>query len=91
MKIEGLENQIGTVRPDTVKDRGFMNKLVESLKKVDETQALADKKFEQFLVGQADTVELISSLNKAELSFKMLVEVRNKLISALHELLRMQV
>jgi len=91
MKIEGLENQIGVVRPETVKDRGFMDKLMESLQKVDETQALADKKFEQFLVGKADSVDLISSLNKAELSFKMLVEVRDKLVSALHELLRMQV
>lgn len=91
MKIEGLENQLANVRPEATKDRGFADKLMDSLKKVDDAQKVADKKFEEYLVGQADTVELVSSLSKAELSFKMLVEVRNKLVSALHELLRMQV
>lgn len=91
MKIDGIKNQITNARLEATKNQGFADKLLDSLKKVDEMQKVADKKFEEYLVGQADTVELVSALSKAELSFKMLVEVRNKLVSALHELLRMQV
>jgi len=91
MKIEGLQNQLGQMEPKPAKLGGFAREVLEAIRKVDDAQKLADRKFVEFLEGKADAVELVAALNKAELSFRMMVEVKNRLDSALHELLRMQV
>jgi len=91
MKIEGLQDQLGYVRPESTRESGFAQEILGAIRRVDDAQKAADETFGEFLAGRADAVELIGALNKAELSFKMMVEVRNRLTSALHELFRMQV
>ena len=91
MKIEGLYGQFGSASRAHTAGGGFAREVLEAKRKVDDAQKAADRAFGEFLAGKASAVELISALNKAELSFKMMVEIRNRLDSALHELLRMQV
>ena len=67
-------------------------KLVERF--VDDTnnqQLSADKSVEQLATGQSDSVhETMLALTKADLSLRVFMEVRNKVIDAYQEVMRMQ-
>ena len=52
----------------------------------------ADKAVEQLLSGEKQDVhEVMLSMAKADVSFRMMIEVRNKLVEAYQEVMRMQV
>ena len=52
--------------------------------------AITDKA--QFLTGEIENVhDVMIAVEKAGISFEMLMEIRNKMIEAYHELMRMQV
>jgi flagellar hook-basal body complex protein FliE len=47
---------------------------------------------EQFAAGQTDSVhDLVLSVAKADLSFRLILEIRNRLIDSYQEIMRMQV
>jgi flagellar hook-basal body complex protein FliE len=51
----------------------------------------ADHKREQFAVGnQYDVHEIMITAEKADLSFRLLLQIRNKLLEAYQEIMRMQ-
>jgi len=71
---------------------GFGEVLKELVKETDELQKSADKTLEGFADGTVEDVhEVMMSMNKADLSFRMLLEIRNKLVDAYTEVMRTQV
>ena len=71
---------------DTAKDIG---KLVS---KVDEMQEASDVSIKDLLAGKNnDITSVVSSVAKADMSFKLLVGVRNKLIEAYKQTMNMQI
>ena len=71
---------------DTAKDIG---KLVS---KVDEMQESSDVSIKDLLAGKNnDITSVVSSVAKADMSFKLLVGVRNKLIEAYKQTMNMQI
>ncbi len=71
---------------------GFEDMLKESLDKVNNLQAEADKKIEGLVAGRgADLHDTMIAVEKADLSFNLMVQVRNKLLAAYEEIMRMQV
>ncbi len=71
---------------------GFENMLKESLEKVNTLQGEADKSIEGLASGKVqDLHETMIAIEKADLSFNLMVQVRNKLIAAYEEVMRMQV
>jgi len=59
---------------------------------VDNVQKAAEETVRGFAVGKVDNVhEVMSALGKAEVSFKFMMEVRNRLIEAYQEIMRMPV
>jgi flagellar hook-basal body complex protein FliE len=65
----------------------FSNMLAE----VSGQQRQADKQVQGSLLGEADLHEAMLGLEKANLSLRVLVQVRNKLVQAYEELSRMPI
>ena len=71
---------------DTAKDIGKM------VAKVDDMQAASDVSIKDLLAGKNnDITSVVSSVAKADMSFKLLVGVRNKLIEAYKQTMNMQI
>jgi len=69
---------------------GFEGMVQEALGKISEVQNNAEKAVKEFAAG-GDPTEAIIAMGKADRDFQVMVEVRNKLISAYQEIMRMQV
>jgi flagellar hook-basal body complex protein FliE len=61
----------------------------EMLAEVDGQQHQADSQVRQLLLGKVDLHEAMLALEKADLSLRLLVQVRNKLVRAYEEISRM--
>ncbi len=84
-------------------DRGLKNQMEEgeesfgailkkSINEVNNLQNEADNAIQEFTAGEGKSIhETIIALEKADVSFKLLVEVRNKLVEAYQEIMRMQI
>lgn len=75
--------------------KGFektINAVKKQISSIDEMQKDADQSVIDLLTGKnEDITSVVSSVSKADMSFKLLVGVRNKLIEAYKETIRMGV
>ncbi|WP_153109254.1 flagellar hook-basal body complex protein FliE [Propionivibrio limicola] len=71
----------------------FAQVLQNSIQQVNQTQQEAESLSANFAAGdtKADLHEVMLSLQKADLSFQEMVQVRNKLVSAYNDVMNMQV
>jgi len=70
----------------------FRKILKESIEGVNRLQSEADISIEQLVAGNTKNLhETMIALEKADISFRLMMEVRNKIIEAYHEIMRMQV
>lgn len=71
----------------------FAQVLQNSIAQVNQTQQQAETMAANFAEGDnsANLHEVMLSLQKANLSFQEMVQVRNKLVSAYHDVMNMQV
>lgn len=92
--IKGIYGNAALPAGQTVKrtDKGdFLNTLKGFVERVDEDIQGADRKAEEFAVGKRyDLHEIMVSTEQADLSFKLLLQMRNKLLEAYQEIMRMQ-
>lgn len=72
------------------KAAGFDSVLDEVLNKLNQVQGNAEKAVQELAAG-GDVFQAIVAMEKADMDFQLMVEVRNKLISAYEEIMRMQV
>lgn len=69
-----------------------INAIEKYLSKVDDTQQAADMTVKDLLTGKTeDFTTVVSAVAKADMSFKLLVGVRNKLIEAYKQTMNMQI
>lgn len=74
------------------KGGGFADVLKDSIEKVNAIQGEADQAIKGLSTGQVNNIhETMIAIEKANLSFNMMVQVRNKLVSAYEEIMRTQV
>lgn len=65
----------------------FSEMLVGGVAKVNNMQLSADGQMEQLLTGgDVNQAEVFTSMQKADMSFRLLVQIRNKLMDAYQEL-----
>lgn len=65
----------------------FKDFLLESLEHVNTMQHDADRAVEQFMTGgDVDPAEVLTAVQKADLTFRMMLQVRNKLVAAYQEI-----
>ena len=71
----------------------FAQVLQNSIDQVNQAQQQAEDMAAKFAAGEssADLHEVMISLQKANVSFQEMVQVRNKLVSAYHDVMNMQV
>jgi flagellar hook-basal body complex protein FliE len=69
---------------------GFEDIMQEAMGKLSQVQHDADSAVKELASG-GDPTQAIIAMEKADMNFQMMVEVRNKLISAYQEIMRMQV
>ena len=70
----------------------FSEVLKESISKVGELEKEADKEVEKLATMESkDIHNTMIAIEKADLTFQMMMQVRNKIISAYEEIMRMQV
>lgn len=70
----------------------FANMLTRAINGVDETMKESDQKIQSFIAGETENVhDVMISMQRAQVSFQLMTEVRNKAIEAYHEISRMQI
>lgn len=70
----------------------FKDVLAEAVGEVQRLQAEADATIKQLVAGEIkDVTEAMVAVERADVSFQTLMAVRNKLVSAYEEIMRMQV
>ncbi|MFP5390416.1 MAG: flagellar hook-basal body complex protein FliE [Gammaproteobacteria bacterium] len=88
-----VASPVGPAAPTGAPKVDFADALKNSIAQVSDAQNAADAKGKAFAMGD-DSVNLsdvMISMQKASISFQATVQVRNKLVSAYHEIMNMQV
>ena len=90
-QVPGLKN--GNEDQKQVVDSGSINRTFEKLlQDVNQQQFNAEaKKVELLVTENKDIHGTMLALEKAELSMRLMLQIRNKLVSAYEEVMRMQV
>lgn len=88
--LQGL-TQPKTGPAQSVGDK-FANALSGSIAEVNQAQIAADRAAEQMVAGETKNLhETMIKLEEADISLRLLVQVRNKAVEAYQEVMRMQV
>lgn len=81
--VEGL----GAMTPDAKSSPAFKEFLLDALNHVNSMQHDADEAVGQLLTGgDVNPAEVLTAVQKADLSFRMMMQIRNKLVQAYQEL-----
>jgi len=94
----GLTGPITPVSPPSAPEgiqptggKSFMDVLLESLEDVNRLQQEADASVQALYSGETDNVaEVFTAVNKADVAFDLLMEIRNKLLDAYREIQQMR-
>jgi len=97
MAIEPINNKAFPTKTEftnTVDGEGkdsFKKTLSGFINEVNDLQTKANESIESFATGKVENVhEVMIAMSKAEISFKFMMEARNKLIETYKEVMRMQ-
>lgn len=73
-------------------DGDFKDFLKDALGQVQEAQVASDRAMEKLAVGDARSIhEVMVAMEEADISMRMVVQIRNKLVDAYKEMMQMQV
>lgn len=70
---------------------GFGNFLKDAIDQVNNVEKSSHGELEKFLNEETDLHSVMLSLEKADLSFQVMMQVRNKIVSAYQEIMKTQV
>lgn len=71
---------------------GFQEMLVQSLEKVNRMQLESNQAIEALAAGRSDRIhETMIAMEKANISFTLMMQVRNKIIDAYNEIMKSSV
>lgn len=71
---------------------GFMDTLQHAISKANDIQLEASQATEALMTGQTQNVhQTMVALQEADVSFQLMMQIRNKLVSAYDEIQRMQI
>lgn len=98
MNIQSLSNQpislpsAKSVAPTGEAGQSFKNLLLESLDQVNQMQLDANEAVEKLATGgDVNVPEVLTAVQKADLSFKLMLQIRNKLLAAYQEIKDMRI
>ena len=77
-----------SVRHDPLSD--FKEVLGQSIREVNQQLVQGDQSAQEMVSGKKDVHQTMIALEQANLSLRLLIQIRNKIISAYEEIMRMQ-
>ena len=93
--LQGIGPSKGLSMPGETKETGgpsFADTLAQSLDKVNTLQKEADVAIQDFATGDTRNIhETMIAVGKADLAFRLTMQVRNKMVEAYQEVMRLQV
>ncbi len=69
----------------------FKETIMKYLKEVNQLQKKADSMIEKFIAGEASIEDVVIAAQEANISFRLLMEIRNKILDAYREFMKMRV
>jgi flagellar hook-basal body complex protein FliE len=83
----------------SIKDNGtapeglpFTDLLKGFVDETDKQQQIADTGVKQLVTGEAESIhEVVLTTSRADLAFRLMMEIRNRLIASYQEVMRMQI
>lgn len=73
-------------------DTSFLDTLKQSVEKVNALQNQADAAIDDLVLGKnQDITQTMIAMEKADISFRLMMQVRNRIVKAYEEVMRMQV
>lgn len=93
MKINGTStSQSGSVGSSSSSQKSFADTLNEAINNVNQLQKASDKGMQDLATGRTDNIaDVMIASEKADIALKLMVQVRNKIIDAYQEVMKMQV
>ena len=98
MEIQGLGPQAPVQKPvdptgeNSKADGSFLDTLKDSIRDINQIQIQAEQAIADVVSGnKQDLHQTMVAIEKADVSFQLMMQVRNKIISAYEEILRMQI
>jgi flagellar hook-basal body complex protein FliE len=77
---------------DGVRSSGFMDSLQQAISKANDIQLGANQATEALMTGQTQNIhQTMVALQEADVSFQLMMQIRNKLVTAYEEIQRMQI
>ncbi len=77
--------------PAAKSGEGFQRAINELLDQANSNQHQADAALDQLVTGESDNMhDVVLSVAKADLSLRLVLEIRNRLVEAYQEIMRMQ-
>jgi flagellar hook-basal body complex protein FliE len=77
---------VPTMAPQAAGGQAFKNILLEALEQVNQMQHEANEAVAQLVTGgEVNPAEVLTTLQKADVSFRMMLQIRNKLVQAFQE------
>lgn len=91
--VDGIAPSNLLDKPQATQRVDFSDALKASLDQVNNAQLQADKLGQNFAMGddKVSLSDVMISMQKANISFQTTIQVRNKLVSAYHDIMNMQV
>jgi flagellar hook-basal body complex protein FliE len=78
--------------PDELRGPAFKDVLLNSIREVNDAQHEADRAVEALFTGEAvNPAEVLTAVQKADLAFRMMMQIRNKLVAAYDEVKNIRV
>lgn len=83
--------QNGNVQKSSEKGQDFKSTLAGFLSDVNQMQSKADESIDKLVAGEiTDVHQVMNTAQEANLAFNMMMEIRNKVVDAYQELMRLR-
>ncbi|SRR6056297_699986 len=90
--VENTQNAKSIEKNEGSQKLNFSDTIKDFLDAVNKDQKEASQSVEDFITGESETLaDAMTKLEEANLSFQLMLEIKNKLVDAYNELNRMQV
>lgn len=88
--LKSMMPSLGQAQPQT--ETNFGDMLTQAISETNQAQLNADQAATDLSTGRSDNLhEVMLAMEEADISMRMLVQMRNKVVDAYQEIIRMQV
>lgn len=90
--LESLPGGISGTRDSGNSNTSFVDYLNDAIKKVNDMILESDKAAEDFASGKTDNIhQVMIAMEKADIALQFTMQIRNKILDAYNEIMRMQI